>query len=171
MKVYAIGNRPQKEMTASPESYPQGYFNKKPCRDCGNEFEPNAPSHLYCSQVCTDRAIDRRYLERKYNLTLEHYHHLFEVQNGKCAICQTEGFAMHPNQRMKIVVDHCHKTGKVRGLLCHNCNRALGLMQDNPSYFKRAIDYLEGATTIPEREYTLSERKWKRTTRGSRKSS
>jgi hypothetical protein len=55
---------------------------------------------------------------------------------------------MNGNAMTNFVVDHCHATGKVRGLLCHNCNRALGLMQDNIENIKRAADYLEGATTI-----------------------
>lgn len=42
-----------------------------------------------------------------------------------------------------LVVDHDHTTGKVRGLLCHNCNRALGLLQDNKSYLQSAINYLK----------------------------
>lgn len=50
----------------------------------------------------------------------------------------------------KLNVDHDHKTRNVRGLLCHNCNRALGLLKDNINSLKSAISYLEGATTIPE---------------------
>jgi hypothetical protein len=49
----------------------------------------------------------------------------------------------------KLVVDHCHTGGQVRGLLCHNCNRALGLLQDSVPALKAAVKYLQGATTIP----------------------
>ena len=51
---------------------------------------------------------------------------------------------------VKLNVDHCHITNKVRGLLCHDCNRALGLLKDNTSILSSAINYLqESATTIP----------------------
>lgn len=49
-----------------------------------------------------------------------------------------------------LVVDHDHNTGVVRGLLCHNCNRALGLLQDNPETLEVAIAYLKSVTTIPK---------------------
>lgn len=45
--------------------------------------------------------------------------------------------------RIKLVVDHDHATGKVRGLLCHNCNRALGLLHDNPVTINNALEYLK----------------------------
>ena len=57
---------------------------------------------------------------------------------------------MAEHHKMKLVVDHCHATGTVRGLLCHNCNRALGLLHDNTEVLLNAIKYLEGATTIPQ---------------------
>ena len=65
-------------------------------------------------------------------------------QNDKCAICDQEGFIMNGKQghTEKLVVDHCHANGNVRGLLCHNCNRALGLFQDRIDYLESAIKYL-----------------------------
>jgi hypothetical protein len=56
---------------------------------------------------------------------------------------------MAKHHKVKIVVDHCHTTGAIRGLLCHNCNRALGLLKDDINVIKNAINYLESATTIP----------------------
>lgn len=50
---------------------------------------------------------------------------------------------MANHHKMKLVVDHCHVTGKVRGLLCHNCNRALGLLKDSVDNLSKAIDYLK----------------------------
>lgn len=72
-----------------------------------------------------------------------------EEQGGLCAICRTEGFVMSKSHEAKLMVDHCHRTGEVRGLLCHNCNRALGLLQESIDNTKRALEYLERATTIP----------------------
>lgn len=73
-----------------------------------------------------------RYL---YGISREEYLLLFEKQNGLCAICCRD-------IDRKLCVDHCHKTKKVRGLLCHNCNRALGLIGDDPETAKRMLNYL-----------------------------
>jgi hypothetical protein len=77
-------------------------------------------------------------LRTKYSMTLAEYNELLASQNGVCAIClgnETYGKAMP--------VDHDHTTGKVRGLLCHECNRALGIMKDDPALLRAAADYLE----------------------------
>lgn len=136
-------------MTASPDKYPQGKFSNKLCRWCSEGFEPQAPSHLYCSDECKDRARTDRYYISKYGISVFEVEALLKEQNNLCAICQKEGFKMHNGVFMSLNLDHCHKSGEVRGLLCHNCNRALGLFKDDISVMKRAIDYLEGATTIP----------------------
>lgn len=54
---------------------------------------------------------------------------------------------MSSNHKMKLVVDHCHATGHVRGLLCHNCNRALGLLKDSEQALQRALKYLQAKPT------------------------
>lgn len=145
--VYAMQNKPQAEMTASPSKYPQGYFRPKPCRECGGVFQPQAPSHLACSQECANRMLTGRYLQRNYRITLRQYEDLRQKQAGLCAICGSEGFVMTSHHKMKLVVDHCHASGQVRGLLCHNCNRALGLLKDSDEVLQRAIKYLR--TTRP----------------------
>ena len=141
--MYALRNKRQSEQTASPDKYPQGYFHEKPCRRCGTIFIPKAPSHLYCSDACADEALSEAYLKRTYSITLAEYDALLELQKGRCAICGGEGFLMGPQHKKKLVVDHDHATGKVRGLLCHNCNRALGLLGDKPELLHRAADYLK----------------------------
>jgi hypothetical protein len=140
---YRVKNKPQIEMTASPSKYPQGHFKEKGCKCCGTPFAPQAPSHLYCQQECADEALATNYLIRNYGITLEDARRMNEEQGSLCAICEEEGFTMADHHKMKLVVDHCHTTGKVRGLLCHNCNRALGLLKDNTERLKKAINYLE----------------------------
>lgn len=151
--LYAVSkiNKNKDQQTATPDKYPQGYFKDKPCRRCGKVFSPKAPSELYCSDKCKDEAITSRYLEREYGISVDDYNNLLEKQNHRCAICGGEGFLMDKTKhKIKLVVDHDHKTGAVRGLLCHNCNRALGLFHDSERDLLSAIDYLKRATTIPQ---------------------
>ena len=150
MVHYALRNKPAAEHTASPDKYPQGRFNPKPCRWCSTEFKPKAPSHLYCGDLCARTAITDAYLRRNYDIGVAEYSAMLAAQDNKCALCFGPGFLMTPKHEIFLVVDHCHTTGKVRGLLCHNCNRALGLLKDDTQVMQRAIDYLEGATTIPQ---------------------
>lgn len=79
-------------------------------------------------------------LKSLYNLTPQDYESLLFVQHGVCGICLNPELSV-PNQRL--AVDHDHTTGKVRGLLCSNCNRALGQFQDNVDRLRAAIAYLE----------------------------
>lgn len=78
-------------------------------------------------------------LKSKYNLTLEQYNEILEKQRGMCAICETDKC----KSGRYFTVDHSHKTSKVRGLLCGNCNSGLGMFSDNIDFLKRAISYLE----------------------------
>lgn len=139
--------------------HPNGRFFPKACRCCGETFQPEAPSCLYCSPECKRRGLDNAYFMREYGIPLSHYEALFEKQGGKCAICGEAGFAMKAGKHTRpdhrtICLDHDHVTGQVRGLLCHNCNRALGLLQDSEHLLQESINYLrmhrEGATTIPQ---------------------
>jgi hypothetical protein len=75
---------------------------------------------------------------KRYCLTSSEYKKMFKDQNGLCKICFKECIS---NQSLS--VDHCHTTGKIRGLLCKKCNTALGMLEDNIVYFKNAIEYLK----------------------------
>ena len=133
------------------KEYPNAYFRKKICKSCDLEYQPTAPQQFYCSNSCTSRGYRNKYLLRHYGITVEQYEQLLEQQNHKCKICQGEGFLMGKNHTMKLVVDHCHTHGHVRGLLCHNCNRALGLLQESVEITECAVEYLkEGSETIPK---------------------
>jgi hypothetical protein len=78
----------------------------------------------------------------KYGLTVGEYELMFAEQGGTCKICHGTGLK---NKRLSI--DHDHKTGKVRGLLCHGCNVMIGLAKENPAHLHAAVDYLEGLHT------------------------
>lgn len=71
--------------------------------------------------------------------SLEKYNTLFKSQDGKCNICQKHQSEL----KYSLCVDHCHKTDKIRGLLCDNCNQALGLLKDDIESLKRAIKHVE----------------------------
>ena len=81
-------------------------------------------------------------LKKRYGVTLEWYRETFSKQNGVCAICEQPETAKIRGKGIAMAVDHCHTTGKVRGLLCTQCNRALGLFRDDKDNLVRAISYL-----------------------------
>lgn len=84
-------------------------------------------------------------LRKKYSLTREQYADMNKAQNGLCAICSKPETRRHARTKrvMDLVVDHCHRTGNVRGLLCSNCNGGLGSFDDDVEKLRAAIAYLE----------------------------
>jgi len=84
------------------------------------------------------KAMSRKtHIMRKFGMTIEEYEYMFLVQDGVCAICK------NPCETgMNLAVDHNHETGKIRGLLCKNCNTAIGLLKENTDTMIKAIDYL-----------------------------
>ena len=90
-------------------------------------------------------------IERTHNLTMEDYNNLLAHQNGVCAICKQPETAVFKNTRGKettvkdklLAVDHCHTTGKIRGLLCSKCNTAIGLLKEDLNLVLAAGVYLE----------------------------
>jgi len=137
------GNNPSKEKQVKDSSkYPQGYFKEKPCKKCKVVFQPHAPSECLCSDKCKEHAFADNYLKRAYGIDLDEYNLMLIKQNNCCSICKSDGFIMQKGHKVKLVVDHCHDTGKVRGLLCHNCNRALGLLKDNTNTINNALEYI-----------------------------
>lgn len=80
------------------------------------------------------------HMKRSYGLGFKEYEEMLFKQNGVCAICNSEPPKNQHKTRLNI--DHCHTTGKVRGLLCDACNRAIGLLKDSPDLLNKAINYL-----------------------------
>lgn len=121
---------------------------KHKCNKC-NQFLPrdsfcNGINKPYRCKACDKiyRQINkekvREYqLQYKFKITLEEYNRKLLEQNGVCAICKKT------EKKKQLAVDHCHTTGRVRGLLCSHCNQALGHFKDDLATLKTAIEYLE----------------------------
>lgn len=84
------------------------------------------------------RKRQRQYrLKRQYSLSAEQFTDMFQRQGNACALCKSSTTAHH------WAVDHNHKTGAVRAILCHNCNVGIGHLQDNPELLRSAANYIE----------------------------
>jgi len=99
---------------------------------------------VYAKGKCHKHYTKTRNLKNKYGITDAIYSEMLSKQNNVCAIChEPEKTIDGPTQKIKeLAVDHCHDTGKVRGLLCANCNRGIGLLNHDEKIIKRAIEYL-----------------------------
>ncbi len=80
-------------------------------------------------------------LKKAYGITLDQFNKMHSDQNGMCAIC---GSNVGDSLGRSLHVDHCHDEGKVRGLLCSNCNTGLGKFNDNSELLFKAANYLKG---------------------------
>ena|ERR1700730_12917181 len=114
---------------------------------CGKEIKGLYKGTKYCSLRCANKYnpsrpwndIQRNYkYQLYYGISLEDYNNLFNIQNGCCAICKTHQSVL----KKKLAVDHCHKTNRIRGLLCHNCNLAIGRFRDDPVIIASALEYV-----------------------------
>lgn len=76
-------------------------------------------------------------LRYRYGMTSEGFESMFDSQGRKCALCRSD-----KTDSKNFVVDHCHETGRIRGILCSSCNRALGIFKDSVVMLKKAIEYL-----------------------------
>lgn len=111
---------------------------------------------VYCKKCAVKMVQDKRkddplwwrkfYLKKHFNMTMKDYQDMLESQDYKCLICETrfdiEVIGKRPN------LDHCHSTGKIRGILCFNCNTGIGKLNDNLSTLKKAVQYLESYNNI-----------------------
>lgn len=127
----------------------------KTCGECGesksyDEFHRDAQTAdsvaFYCKPCKRARnmktyyknpsAYRARWIRNAYGITMDDYEALFLQQGGVCAICKTD-------PQRTLAVDHDHLTGRVRGLLCANCNRAVGLLKDSAENARALVTYLE----------------------------
>ena len=88
-----------------------------------------------------NKSRQRKYqLKYNYGITEEDYNFMLQQQGGKCAICSSD----KPTGKWKVfAVDHCHHTNVIRGLLCNECNRGIGLLGDDSQRLRAAANYLD----------------------------
>jgi hypothetical protein len=96
------------------------------------------------------------HIQRRYGISVEDYLALANAQNWACAICQTSSATLQRTRQQRLVVDHCHTTGLVRGLLCQRCNTALGMFEEDLVSIVMASVYLQ-RTAKPLTPYTPAE--------------
>ena len=124
----------------------------KKCKGCEKEITEGRSDKKYCTTKCRSRSHMREWraknpernkqtsrrakIKKAYSISLEEYDKIFKSQGGLCAICYDS------EKGKRLAVDHCHSTGKIRGLLCQTCNRGLGMFYDNPVLLRRAISYV-----------------------------
>jgi hypothetical protein len=82
------------------------------------------------------------YLQQAFGISLQEYGQKLVEQNGKCAICNNQETHMRNGKIKALAVDHCHQTGKIRGLLCSDCNTGIGKLKDDPAVLQNAIGYI-----------------------------
>jgi len=135
------------------------------CEQCGiskdillfHKYKPSSDPYKYRRYKCKDCESSNKkanpntrsnyrdwMLFNKYGITSKEYDKFLSDQGGVCAICGQAETHIDPrtNRVFLMSVDHCHLTGKVRGILCNNCNRGIGFFKDNISLLNSASAYL-----------------------------
>lgn len=124
----------------------------RPCTWCGVSYRPKTRRvSKYCSPACKEAERKEtgqgreQHLRRKYGIGAADYDRILVKQGGGCALCGIRPEDLRAGKyRTHLHVDHCHDTGRVRGLLCPDHNLLLGRFGDDPVMFKRILRYLEG---------------------------
>lgn len=117
---------------------------EKKCSKCGaskppSEFHKNMDRLRSWCKPCQAIADRAKHYRRTFGITIEELEQIFESQNEKCAICQRDMVLRWKNYQL----DHDHETGKIRGILCVNCNTALGTFGDNLAGIMKVVEYLK----------------------------
>ena len=86
-------------------------------------------------------ALRKHHLKHRYGITEEEYDQMLAEQNNCCKICKK-------NTKQRLHIDHCHSTNVVRGLLCRQCNIALGQMKDDPVRLENAANYIRRSVAL-----------------------
>lgn len=120
-------------------------------------YKANHPERVKHSRRIARRkrvtAIKDARLQKEYGLTLMEFKRMYKEQEGCCLICRKE------HEETKLAVDHCHKTGVLRGLLCHRCNMGLGYFGDDAQLLTSAVSYLLNAAQVEEQPHAQNPRR------------
>lgn len=129
-----------------------------PCKDCTARGMSSSRKASYPGPRCFThwkeekdrqrRRAHERAIESTYGITGDQYWSLYKFQDKKCYICKRAS-----GKSRRLSVDHDHRTGEVRGLLCRPCNTMIGHGRDDPEFFRRAALYL---TSTPWRQFSDS---------------
>lgn len=107
----------------------------KACRSAANYKSKIRNKDTYQQyRIKTAESSRRSYLKKTWGITLEEFNELKDSQDSLCAICKINADILH--------IDHNHQTGKIRSLLCNNCNRGIGHLKESPVILHAAIEYL-----------------------------
>lgn len=105
--------------------------NREKVNACARRWRLNPRNRNRC------KFLGKKACLKKYGLTPEQYDERCLAQGNRCAVCKES------DKGQRLSVDHCHRTGRVRGLLCRSCNTALGLLKEKSSLFLKAVEYLK----------------------------
>lgn len=135
-----------KQCTKCGCTKPLSEFHKRPETKDGHRTDCKVCFSIRSKKAWESKPLEERQLantklrlKHQYGLTIEQFEELVKAQNNKCFICDIEG----GYNGKPLYVDHCHKSGRVRRLLCQHCNSGLGMFKDNPELLLKAAEYLK----------------------------
>lgn len=149
--VHCIGLRRGKEIQRSTFNHELSlkaaslgettYVSEKPCKQGHFLRFVQSNNCVECDKIQREKhKLSAKFsrIKKEYNLTKEEYFQLVKTQSSSCKICNS-----YQKDHFKLHIDHCHKTNKVRGLLCNKCNQGLGLFNHNSKLLHKAILYCD----------------------------
>jgi hypothetical protein len=120
-------------------------YHKNCCRECSSKKRDAREIKKYGSEEAMreHRRLKSRKtnLKKHYGLEWDEYLQMIEDQGHQCSICGCD-LKIIKGHRLTACVDHCHKSGKIRGILCNSCNAGIGQLQDDPALVQSALNYL-----------------------------
>jgi len=140
--VQDVGDRPsethalRKRDKAKPAGAENCYWAERTSTTRTPEGRSDRAAYARAWRIANPMKAKQNDLRKMFGISFKQYESMLAEQGGVCAICGL------PDQWFGLAVDHCHQTGRIRGLLCSQCNRGLGLFKDNPQALDQAAAYL-----------------------------